>query len=149
MTTKLQVVLPPKGDAYPLASWLGRMILEITANFEATRWDYPVAEDASVVIFFASQIGGGQPNLWPIRRAVSWGRTIIVVTGDEGTVSPMDIGPVEIGKIYFYHTEKPEFGGEGEFISLDRLKMILREALLDIPLAASPLTATALDAGEE
>ena len=145
MTTKLQIILPPMGNAH-IGSWLIKAF-EITPNLVAANWNHPVGEDISLVVFFASQVGGDQPDLYPIRRAISWGRTIIVVTGDEGTVSPVDIGPVEVGKIYFYHTEKPE--GEGEFISLDRLKMILREALLDIPLAASPLTATALDAGEE
>lgn len=136
--TKLQLVLPPKGNSYSAAQLI-RIINRIARTFEVLHWDYPIADDSSLVVFFASHVGDGQLDLSMIRRAISWGRTIVVVTGDEGTVTPEDIGPVEIGRIFFFHVDMQY--GSGKFISLDRLKTILREALLDIPLAvASPLT---------
>ena len=129
---KVRIVFPPSGRAN-IADWTVSVVLAITHEFVGLSWKEPVDADAGLVIFITSMVGGSQLDLDPIRVAERWGHTIFVVTGDEGTVSPAELGKITgEGRIWFFHTKMPV--AQDGFLPFTDLRSAIQHVLLGLPL---------------
>ena len=105
---KIQIVFPRTQTA--LTYWTVGEVLGATANFGGQRWHDPIGDEIDLAIFVTGPVGGGQPNLAPIRAALRAGLNVFIVTGSDVTISPDDLGSWRKGRVYFFHTGRAVAG---------------------------------------